>query len=587
MCLSIEERIALRDNILNQFNKYSVYRMSRNNLNRAFKYDSNLLSLYNIYISEFRSEEEALYCLRYKDDISNHICPTCGHISEFYTNLKRNHYEYRKTCNNKDCIGKINHNAESIQKHKNTCKRLYGDENYTNREQAYLTCLLLYGDPHYTNRKKAKQTCLDKYGYEWLFQSPDFRKIINDYCQKTFGVDWYVETKEFKEKSKASKKAKYGDEYYNNIIQIMETNKRIRDHNWPMQDPKVVQAWRESYHKNNSVINPILITEIQPLLNIIKEGLTISEAYSNNDYFKELVEMLYLYKCRLLQINELKDLIGFTYSAIDQRVHELELEEYFDIQDSDLEVSFMNFLLQNNYQKDIDFKRHLFNLQTDHNTRQQLDFLMLNCNIAFEINDIMTHNITTKQNQYYHFNKTRMAKEQHNIRLIHLWEWELTNQKIQNWILHTLNRNKIQLNISECNIRCITKNEESNFLNQYSITPYQLSNVCYGFYYNNELVQIIYFNLIESHLIMNICTKFGYNVINGTKDIIDYYLQNSGYDHILTYVDLSKFTGKTFEDMGFKLIHYQEPNLITGKNNETSKLKQLYNCGYNVYILNK
>ena len=118
------------------------------------------------------------------------------------------------------------------------------------------------------------------------------------------------------------------------------------------------------------------------------------------------------------------------------------------------------------------------------------------------------------------------------------------------------------------------------------LRPYQTSDVCLGFCHDNELIQIIYFNLIESHLVMNICTKFGYNVINGTKDIINYYLRNSGYNYILVYCDMSKFTGKTFEDLEFKFLQYQEPSIISELSEESNTYKQLYNCGYNIYIIN-
>ena len=273
-------------------------------------------------------------------------------------------------------------------------------------------------------------------------------------------------------------------------------------------------------------------------------------------------------------------------TTIDQRIHELELEEYFDFQDSNLETSFTNFLIDNNYQKNVNFIRHLFNLQTDHNTRQQLDFTFPDYNLAFEINDTAGHNIKFKDSNY-HINKTKMATDQHNIRLIHLWEWELNNDKIQSWILHVLNQSKIQVNMSECFIRYITKKEQISFLNQYSLTQYQTTDVCLGFYYNNELIQVINFDLIQSHLMLNICTKFNYNIIEGTKDIIQYYLQNSPYNHILAFCNLDKFTGKSYEELGFQLLDYQAPSIISELPNESSEYKQLYNCGTNIYVMFK
>ena len=61
------------------------------------------------------------------------------------------------------------------------------------------------------------------------------------------------------------------------------------------------------------------------------------------------------------------------------------------------------------------------------------------------------------------------------------------------------------------------------------------------------------------------------------------YIQLSNVPYILTYTDLSKFTGNSLEDIGFKILQYQDPNIIS-ETNTTSKYKQLYNCGYNVFI---
>lgn len=62
--------------------------------------------------------------------------------------------------------------------------------------------------------------------------------------------------------------------------------------------------------------------------------------------------------------------------------------------------------------------------------KYELDFLLSDHNIAIEINDIATHNAdrlsSNKFGKNYHLYKTLNCKEK-NIRLIHIWEWELHN----------------------------------------------------------------------------------------------------------------------------------------------------------------
>ena len=352
-----------------------------------------------------------------------------------------------------------------------------------------------------------------------------------------------------------------------------------------MQASEVKENQRKTYIENHCISNPTTIKECIPILNEIEEGLQLYNAYINDVKFKQFIKLLYNLKERLLKIDELCKIFNLNNCTIGKRIHELELEEYFNIPDSKLELFFMNFLLQHSYQKNIDFKRRLFNLYLDEDHRQQLDFTFQNLNIAFEINDIDGHNIKRKDINY-HYNKTLMARDQHNIRLIHLWEWELNKfnwPKISQWILHLLNQSKTEIKqLNAEDLRLVPKSEELQFLNQYSITSYQSdSDICFGIYQNNELIQTLSFK----DNILLICLKFNYSISKETSQIIQYYKQFKKLDNILVYVDVSKFTGKTLEDINFKLIDHIEADIINENINEDGEYYQLYNCGYNVYEL--
>ena len=553
--LTLDERIKFRDELFIQllFNnviklQQDAYVLYKSKLSKVLSNNNDLNNKYKIYINEFRFEEEAVYCLTHSDDFTNHICPVCGNLCEFSFGHPK---QYRKTCGNMQCIEKRANSKEAKQKSEQTWLANLGVTHPSKSKKVIQktkdTKLKRHGDSGYNNREKAKNTCQERYKKDNPFQ-----------------------VEEFKEKARLSNIARIGVPYL-------------------MQSEEQKEKWRKTYFHNHNLDKLIQNAEVVDIVNNFNKAynsnINLADIYDSIDNFSRFIKYLYQSKGEMLRLREIGEIFGLTSNAISYRIKDLNLTDYVYIQDCLLELQFIDLLNEYN----IEFIRNNRTLKNDKtNTSMEIDILMKKFNIGIEIDDLSSHNISIKDTDY-HLTKTLKAKKDMNVRLIHLWEWELNDiywPKTSQWILHILNQNKIQLNLSECTFKYISKDEETIFLNQYSITPYQTSDVCLGFYHNNELIQIIYFNPIESHLVMNICTKFGYNVINGTKDIINYYLRNSGYNYILVYCDMSKFTGKTFEDLGFKFLQYQEPSIISELSEESNTYKQLYNCGYNIYIIN-
>ena len=126
---------------------------------------------------------------------------------------------------------------KALQKTEN----LYGDKNYTNREQAKQTCLkkygseniskseygkkLLssaikkvheergneiiakikatklkrYGDENYVNKEKCKETCIEKYGTKYYFETKDSKEKIIKTCIKKYSVPYPCMTQQCRE----------------------------------------------------------------------------------------------------------------------------------------------------------------------------------------------------------------------------------------------------------------------------------------------------------------------------------------------------------------------------------------------------
>lgn len=677
--LSVEERIKLRDELFESFKKLEIiifcssknyYRLiCKRIINKSLNFNHELKVKYDLYVSEFTSEEEAIYCLLHNDDFTNHVCPICKTNQCKFYNKK---HGYRETCNNKNCRQKLRENTtESIYGYKfmffhpdfqsvaqQTKEALYGDKNYTNREKAKETCkerygteypsqleefkqkaantkLIKYGDPYYTNREKAMLTCLERYGVKWYSQTDEFiQKCINT-SQERYNVDWmtqssivkalmqetclerynansYFGSEDFKRKRLETMLKKYNVEYaLQNATCLEKLNQTCLERygvKWYFQSEdfkrksemtcmekygvKYIveseyfkQLLYERYLEKYNSLCPVLITECQPLLDSIEQDLSLYNAYYNDLYFTKFIQVLVEYKNRLLTIKEISELVNRHPTTVEKKIFKLNLKSCFNIEDSKIELFFKDFLINNGFKKDVDFSRFKHILLTENCSVKEIDFLMLNFNIGFEINDIAGHNIKRK-NSTYHYNKTLMARDQHNIRLIHLWEWELNKfnwPKISQWILHLLNQSKTEIKqLNAEDLRLVPKSEELQFLNQYSITSYQSdSDICFGIYQNNELIQTLSFK----DNILLICLKFNYSISKETSQIIQYYKQFKKLDNILVYVDVSKFTGKTLEDINFKLIDHIEADIINENINEDGEYYQLYNCGYNVYEL--
>lgn len=98
--LSKEKRIQLRDELFDAYEKLSYKTFIKLKFKDMINNDEELKEKYNLYIQQFRNEDESIYCLKYKDDLENHLCPQCNNFCTFY-NIDRG---YRNTCGNKECI---------------------------------------------------------------------------------------------------------------------------------------------------------------------------------------------------------------------------------------------------------------------------------------------------------------------------------------------------------------------------------------------------------------------------------------------------------------------------------------------------
>ena len=201
----------------------------------------------------------------------------------------------------------------------------------------------------------------------------------------------------------------------------------------------------------------------------------------------------------------------------------------------------------------------------------ELDIYIPEFKLAIEFNGDYWHS-TIYKDKYYHQNKTITCAKQ-GIHLIHIFEHEWDNleykEKILNYIYNIIDSNKeIKTFARKCNIKIIENNIAKQFLDRYHIQDGINSEINIGCYYQNELIGVMTFgkprfNKNYDYEIHRLCWKPRVHVTGGTEKLFSYFINKFNPQSIITYVDISKFTGNVYSRLGFKPI---QPNPITEPN---------------------
>ena len=359
-----------------------------------------------------------------------------------------------------------------------------------------------------SNNKK-QQTCFSHFGVTHQSKSSKIKQKKKETCKAHYNVEYSFQAKEVKEQSKQTKYIRYGDENYTNRGKATLTYQERYGYINPFQVPqfkeKSIQTIQKLYHVDN----------------ISQFHITNYDIYSNDELFKNFIIDQYNQKKMFLTLSDIYSYFNISSNCLKHKLEKLNLLDYFYIQESQLEIDFKTFLDSYNIQ----YQRRNRSILTNNvtNSYYKIDFLVNN--IGIEINDIGTHNSFTDDRRFskdslYHQSKSLSAIEK-NIRLIHIWEWELRVNSIWNriskWLLNEFNHFKHSIDINQCKLVQINKELEKYFYSLYSIKDYQESDICLGLMYNNQLYQVMSFKNINDKdwQLLNYCTAYNYSIDNG------------------------------------------------------------------------
>lgn len=435
---------------------------------------------------------------------------------------------------------------EVQQHHKDSMKEKYGVEFALQSEEflnkASDTTKERYGvewaQQNPEIKEKSYRTMEERYGGRTTYQSPILRKKITETNLKKYGVENPIQSQLIKDKIAAINIERYGFPNPNQAKEIytkgMQTRIRHFGEMWPQEiRDKCKQTWMEHY----GVDNPFKSNQIKEKIaetNIKKYGVpNPNQCPEIRDKIRATSIERYGVPC-YLQLPESKN-YGIKISVVNRTFGQL-------LEDNGIEYT---------YEFPIGMKS--YDIKISHN------------DILIEIDPSYSHTCQPDLNHWhssldssYHINKTMIAEEA-GYRCIHVFDWDDWAKIVQ------LIKPKTAVYARKCTLQKIGTKVADDFT-----TKYHMQGKCrgqvdnYGLYYEGELVEVMTFGKPRytkkyDYELLRLCTKDDVRVVGGASKLFKAFIRDHSDISVISYCDLSKFTGKVYEEIGMKLHHITEP----------------------------
>ena len=383
---------------------------------------------------------------------------------------------------------------------------------------------------------KIQKTNLERYGVECSAQSDVVKEKIKDTNLKKYGVECSFQADVVKDKIKATNLERYGvdNPSKSNIIKqkIVESNRKNLGVDYPMQSKDVMDKSRvTSFEKYG--------TEYPNQSDIVKSKIDAStlERYGVNRVCK-----LDEFKQKVVDTN--RERYGVDYTCL---VFSGKLKG----NDSSYNRSFAKLLDDNNisYEREFLLEKYSYDFRVG--------------NTLIEINPTATHN--THFNPYgknridvnYHRDKSKCAKER-GYSVIHVFDWDDTNK-----IVHLLSH-RDTVYARKCDIRVVSEIGTEEYLIKHHLQgSCRGQSIRLGLYYDNQLVSLMTFgksrfNKNCDYELLRYCSH--YNVVGGAEKLFKYFVDTYKPNSVVSYCDTSKFSGKVYDMLRFKIDTINSPS---------------------------
>ena len=202
---------------------------------------------------------------------------------------------------------------------------------------------------------------------------------------------------------------------------------------------------------------------------------------------------------------------------------------------------------------------------------KELDVSYPDNKLALEINGDYWHSTLFKDKKYHQQKTIECAKQ--GIQLIHIFEYEWKNTekraKLISLINKKLNNQTTTAYGRNTDIKLVDTETTRKFITKYHLQNYANSDINVGCYLDDKLIGIMTFgktrfNPNYQYELIRLAWDDKIVVVGGTEKIFKYFLTNYKPESILTYCDISKFTGNIYTKLGFKATKdcITEPNYV-------------------------
>lgn len=219
-------------------------------------------------------------------------------------------------------------------------------------------------------------------------------------------------------------------------------------------------------------------------------------------------------------------------------------------QNSATNLKFENLLITNNIEYEREFPIGSFSYDFKVN------------NTLIELNPYATHNSTwgirnnPPKSSNYHQQKSKLAID-NGYFCIHIFDWDDQNKIIQ------MLKDKQRIYARECTIKEISVTEAADYLNKNHLQGYAKDKIRLGLFYRDQLVSLMTFgtpryNKKYEYELIRYCTTA--KVIGGAEKLFNHFINRFLATSVISYCDLSKFTGNVYEKLGFTLVRKSRPS---------------------------
>lgn len=493
------------------------------------------------------------------------ITSVCDNCSKESKNAFKDYWNYTNGLVDPFYCKKCNH-----IKSEKTCLEKWGVKNPMQSDEVKLTLkkslVSKYGVDWYSKSSEWKEKFKTTSQNNWGVDNPSKSDIIIDRIRKSnnskYGVDWPMQSKEIMDKSVSTSQEKWGVDRYSERSEWFDDIKRISQEKWGVDNYYQTDECKKKVFDSNQERwggHPMKNGHIKQKSKVSKERKTyiryaelIGDSYQFLEYGDEVFSLVHR-ECK----GEFKIQKGLLSSRFRLKNTICVLCNPIGVQFSEFESDIAKFLESHNIRIERKNKTILGGLE--------IDIYLPDYKIGIEANGVYWHSEFFKSSDY-HSKKTKIATEA-GIGLIHIWEddWKNRADIIKSIILNRigLSTNKIYARL--CDVREVNSKEYRKFLDKNHVQGYSSASIKVGLYYCGNLISVMSFgwrrtnNKREFELI-RFCNILSTNVVGGASKLFSFFLKNFQFDNIVSYADVSFFSGNLYKSLGFEKVGISDPN---------------------------